>query len=124
MPAMAFNDHSRSSRSAADSRPPAESPDAAGGRLTGAGDNMELSDDQQMLIRVRDELYEGRWDLFETDLKARLSGEPHVFEIGPPSARLKDTITTHLRLIAGLREMECGRNSDASDSIPHPRGPL
>ena len=59
-----------------------------------------------MLVTLRDELYEGQWNLFVTDLKARLAGEPHVFEIGPASDRLKETIAGHLRLIEELRALE------------------
>lgn len=63
-----------------------------------------LSEDEKMLLALRDELYEGRWDLFERDLEARLNGEPHVFEIGPVSDRLRDTIESHLRIIKALRD--------------------
>ena len=65
-----------------------------------------LGEEQRMLLRVRDELYEGQWALFVKDLEARLAGEPHVFQIGPASDRLKETIATHLRLIEELRTME------------------
>ncbi len=59
-----------------------------------------------MLLALRDELYEGRWELFERDLQARLEGRPHVYEIGPVTDRLRETIQEHLRLIQGLRERE------------------
>lgn len=62
-----------------------------------------LTEDEKMLLALRDELYEGRWDLFERDLRARLKGEPHVFEIGPVSDRLRDTIESHLRIMNALR---------------------
>lgn len=66
-------------------------------------DASSLSDEEKMLLALRDELYEGRWDLFERDLKARLNGEPHVFEIGPVSDRLRETIEGHLRIMNALR---------------------
>ena len=65
-----------------------------------------LSDEERMLIRLRDELYEGSWDQFVDDLKARLAGKPHIFEIGPVSDRLKETINNHLRMIDRLRALE------------------
>lgn len=65
-----------------------------------------LSEDEQMLLLVRDELYEGNWDDFVQDLQDRLSGRPHLFDIQPASARLQDTIRQHLRMIERLRELE------------------
>lgn len=66
----------------------------------------QLSEEQRMLLNLRDELYEGRWDLFVSDLQARLAGHPHVFEIGTTSDRLKETITSHLQMIEILQAME------------------
>ena len=71
-----------------------------------------LNEEQRMLLRVRDELYEGRWELFVKDLKARLAGDSHVFEIGPATGRLAETIATHLRLIDELRAMEADLGVD------------
>jgi hypothetical protein len=71
-----------------------------------------------MLLTLRDELYEGRWDLFVSDLNARLAGEPYVFEIGSASDRLKETITSHLRLIEGLRAIEDELGIDLSKQVP------
>ncbi len=65
-----------------------------------------FADDRQMLIQVRDTLYEGSWEDFVRDLKARLEGRPYVFEIDPPSPSLKATIETHLRLIEELKTWE------------------
>ena len=71
-----------------------------------------------MLLRLRDELYEGRWDLFISDLEARLAGDPHLFEIGPPTGRLRDTIAAHLRLIEELRAMEVDLGIDLGRQRP------
>jgi len=65
-----------------------------------------LTDEEKMLLTIRDELYEGDWDLMIQDLRDRLTGRPHVFEICPPSERLRDTIDGHLRLIERLRSLE------------------
>jgi len=76
------------------------------GLRPGRPDIGPLSDEERMLVRVRDELYEGSWDQFVADLKARLSGRPHVFEIGPVTDRLTEKINDHLRIIKRLRTIE------------------
>ena len=59
-----------------------------------------------MLLDIRDTLYEGSWDAFIADLEARLSGEPHVFDVVPDTPRFADTIRNHLRLIGELKVLE------------------
>ena len=58
-----------------------------------------LTADHRMLLRIRDTLYEGSWEDFVHDLRARLQGEPHVFETVPVSEAMRSTIADHLRLI-------------------------
>lgn len=65
-----------------------------------------LSDEHNMLVQIRDTLYEGSWDDFVTDLRARAEGKPHVFEIAAPSAGMRETIERHLRMIDEMREWE------------------
>jgi hypothetical protein len=56
-----------------------------------------------MLRRIRDTLYEGSWEDFAADLRARLRGEPYVFEIVPPtSSAVRESIARHLRMIEEL----------------------
>jgi hypothetical protein len=64
-----------------------------------------------MLLQIRDTLYEGSWEDFVTDLRARAEGRPHVFETVPVSASLKATIAHHLELISAMqaREHDLGR---------------
>jgi hypothetical protein len=71
-----------------------------------------LSDEHRMLLDIRDTLYEGNWDDFARDLKARMQGEPHVFETVPTLPDMRETIRSHLELIAQMRawEAEHGRN--------------
>ena len=77
------------------------------------GDELwSLSDEEQMLIKLLDELYEGSWDQFVVDLKARLAGEHHIFEIGPAGDRLKETINNHLRMIGRLKALEKQMGTD------------
>jgi len=59
-----------------------------------------------MLLQVRELLYEGNWDDFEQDLRARLAGMPHVFDTIPDTPGMKATITRHLALIDRLRQAE------------------
>jgi hypothetical protein len=40
-----------------------------------------LDAEDRMLVLVRDELYEGRWDLMRLDLLDRLHGKPHIFKL-------------------------------------------
>jgi len=76
---------------------------------TGTGaevDPSNLTDEQQMLLRLRDTLYEGSWDDFARDLRARRDARPHVFDIVPASETLRETIAAHLRQIDRLRNWE------------------
>ena len=66
----------------------------------------ELSPEQQMLVDLRDILYEGSWEDFRSDLKARQESRPHVFDVVPPSLRLRETIDRHLRVIDELDSWE------------------
>lgn len=59
-----------------------------------------------MLLRMRDTLYEGSWEDFERDLRARAEGQPHVFETVPTSPEMKATIQNHLAMIDRLRAWE------------------
>jgi len=54
-----------------------------------------LSDEEIMLIRLRDELYEGRWDAMLADLNDRLQGKPYVFKL---AHRIQDDIERIERL--------------------------
>ncbi len=65
-----------------------------------------LTDEQRMLLDLRDVLYEGSWEDFRNDLKARQESRPHVFEIIPPSPGLKETIERHLGVIDELERWE------------------
>lgn len=66
----------------------------------------KLTDEQRMLVQIRDTLYEGSWDDFLRDLSARSEGRPHVFAIGDASPELKSTIERHVQLIHELQSWE------------------
>jgi len=54
-----------------------------------------LSEEEIMLLRLRDELYEGRWDAMLADLNDRLQGKPYVFKL---AHRIQDDIERIERL--------------------------
>ena len=43
-----------------------------------------LSEEEIMLLRLRDELYDGRWESMLADLRDRLQGKPYVFRLAHP----------------------------------------
>ncbi len=40
-----------------------------------------LSSDEQMLVTLRDELYDGSWEKMVADLQDRLTGKPYIFKL-------------------------------------------
>lgn len=69
-------------------------------------DEFSLSDEHRMLLHMRDTLYEGSWEDFERDLRARAGGQPHVFETVPTSPQMRATIRQHLAMIDTMRTWE------------------
>jgi hypothetical protein len=54
-----------------------------------------LSDEDKMLLRLREELYEGRWDALLADLNDRLHGRPFIFRL---ASRIQDDMSRVQRL--------------------------
>jgi len=54
-----------------------------------------LAEEEVMLLRLRDELYDGRWDVMLSDLNDRLQGRPYVFKL---AHRIQDDIERIERL--------------------------
>jgi len=54
-----------------------------------------LAEEEVMLLRLRDELYDGRWDAMLADLNDRLQGKPYVFKL---AHRIQDDIERIERL--------------------------
>ena len=54
-----------------------------------------LTEEEVMLLRLRDELYGGRWDAMLADLNDRLQGKPYVFKL---AHRIQDDIERIERL--------------------------
>lgn len=54
-----------------------------------------LSDQDKMLVRLREELYEGSWEGMLADLNDRLHGRPYIFRL---ASRLQDDLERVRRL--------------------------
>jgi len=87
------------------------------GESNGGGE-FPIAPEHEMLLRMRDTLYEGDWGDFTRDLRARLSGKPYVYEVVPASPRMKSTIMSHLRLIEQMEawERDHGRTLRVTDA--------
>ena len=62
-----------------------------------------LADEDKMLIRLREELYEGRWDAMLADLDDRLHGRPYIFRL---ANRIQDDMARIQKLSRFEREHE------------------
>ena len=60
-----------------------------------------LTDEDKMLIRLREELYEGRWDAMLSDLTDRLHGKPYIFRL---ASRIQDDMERVQKLSRFERE--------------------
>jgi len=69
-----------------------------------------LSDEEVMLIRLRDELYDGRWDAMLADLNDRLHGRPYVF-------RLANRIQDDIKRIEKLHRFERQHGVNLADYL-------
>lgn len=69
-----------------------------------------LSSGEKMLIRIRDELYEGSWELMLKDLKQRLEGKIYIF-------RLVNKISQDIEGIKKLRKYELAHKTNLNKYI-------
>lgn len=67
-----------------------------------------LSEEETMLITLRDELYTGSWDSMAQDLQDRLQGKPYIF-------KLVHRIEEDLQRIEKLRGYEDEHSVDLAD---------
>ncbi len=70
----------------------------------------QLSSEEQMLIILKVELYEGNWASMLEDLRNRLAGRPHIF-------KLADRITEDIERIEKLEGFEQSHRVDLSDYV-------
>lgn len=85
--------------------------------VTDSSGQFPLDDEHRMLLRIRDTLYEGSWEDFVRDLRARAQGRPHVFETVTDSPTMKTTIKNHLAMIDKMQtwELQHKRTLSADD---------
>ena len=69
-----------------------------------------LANEERMLVILKRELYEGRWDEMIADLQARLAGRPFIFKL---AHRIEDD----LERIERLRAFETQHNIDLSEYV-------
>ena len=69
-----------------------------------------LTEQERMLVILKRELYEGRWDAMLSDLKNRLEGRPYVF-------KLVNRIQEDIERIGCLREFESRCDVDLADYV-------
>ena len=70
----------------------------------------QISREEEMLIILKVELYEGNWASMLEDLRNRLAGRPHVF-------KLADRITEDIDRIGKLQSFEQKHQVDLSDYV-------
>ena len=70
----------------------------------------QLSREEDMLIILKVELYEGNWASMLEDLRNRLAGRPHIF-------KLADRITEDIDRIEKLQSFEQKHQVDLSDYV-------
>ena len=86
----------------------AQPPDAIGRFVS------QLSDEEKMLILLKNELYEGSWPAMLEDLKNRLDGKPYIFKL---ANRIKDDIAR----IEQLHAFEKQHHIDLADFVEPPK---
>jgi len=64
-----------------------------------------------MLVRLREQLYGGRWDEMRTDLECRRSGKPYIF-------KLVHRIEEDLERIGRLESMEAELGINLGEHLP------
>ena len=72
-----------------------------------------LSSQERLLVVLKRELYDGRWDEMVADLQARLAGEPYIF-------KLAHRISDDLERIAHLRRFEEAHGVDLGEYVKSP----
>ena len=70
-----------------------------------------LTPEDWLLVRLRDELYDGRWEEMQTDLESRLKGEPYIF-------KLVNRIQDDLARMTRLKGVETDLKVDLADFLP------
>ena len=69
-----------------------------------------LNDESRMLVVLKAQLYDGRWEPMLDDLRNRLDGKPYIFKL---ASRIQDDIER----IERMAEFESEHNIDLADYV-------
>jgi hypothetical protein len=69
-----------------------------------------LSDECKMLILLKAQLYDGRWEPMRDDLKNRLAGKPYIF-------KLVNRIQDDIERIEAMMKFEAENGVDLADYV-------
>jgi hypothetical protein len=69
-----------------------------------------LSAEERVLVKLRDELYEGSWTEMLKDLEARRDGKPYVF-------KLASRVSEDIARIGRLRQIESGHQINLGEYV-------
>jgi len=69
-----------------------------------------LSDEHRMLVVLKKELYEGRWEPMLEDLRNRLAGKPYIF-------KLVNRINDDVERIEEMQKFEAEQGVDLADYV-------
>ena len=69
-----------------------------------------LADEYRMLVILKAQLYDGKWEPMLEDLRNRLEGKPYIFKL---ASRIKDDIVR----IEEMSEFEAKNNVDLANYI-------
>ena len=71
---------------------------------------IKLSAEERVLVKLRDDLYEGAWDEMKRDLEARRDDKPYVFKM---ASRVADD----LERVSRLRKLEVENGINLADYV-------
>ncbi len=71
----------------------------------------DITAEEWMLVRLRDQLFWGHWEEMRTDLEQRRRGEPYIF-------KLVHRIEEDLERIDRLQELESQRGVNLGEYVP------
>lgn len=72
-----------------------------------------LTDKHKMLVALKAQLYDGKWETMLDDLQNRLKGKPYIFKL---SNRIKDDVER----IKQMRTFETDHGIDLADYVEMP----
>ncbi len=71
---------------------------------------VSLTEEERMLVTLREELYGGSWDRMLEDLNRRLNGKPYIFKL---ATRIEEDI----QVLQRLRRLERRKGIDLAEHV-------